>query len=198
MTLSKPLTSVFVAASLIVQSLPASAESVRSIVISADQVTAIGKALEIKIDRHSKMSKEEILTDVEKTIRSHRDEIQKAKPEQDLAALDKATEEYLNRLRELGEPDAIVAFEKAQAQELSAAKNYTFALTRGLYELNNNGEEVYDQFFIVLWGIFTVPIDMVLLPFSLVPTIVSGIHEAKENRKWRERQKPAPKPSNTN
>jgi hypothetical protein len=164
--------------------LPVHAESVTSIAISAAQVKATQKAIDTKIDTHSKMRPEDIVSSLEKTFRTNGDRLEKASPQFDRPLYDKLTQDYLTQIRSLGDTESIVAFEKAQAQELSAAVSYNFSLTKMVAAENNRWmDDARAHFINVVCGLFTVPIDLALLPVTIPMSIYFSFPEWNAERK---------------
>jgi hypothetical protein len=161
---------------------PARAESFTAIAISKAQLKAVNKALNAKLDAHSKMSAEAILASLEKTLRANGDRLEKANPRFDRSSYDKFSEDYLTQMRSLGDAQSMLAYEKAQAQELAAAASYNFALTKWV-RAENSFDDAEDNLICVLAGIVTVPLDLAMLPITIPMSIFSSFPEWNAERK---------------
>ena len=135
--------------------------------------------LKNQINKHEKMNFDEILNDIKASAHKNR----KLVKADDLQKFDLVVEQSLQDLENLSDKDLVLAFEKVELQNYMSSINYVFWYSRYTVtrctQLSKNhtsceARSSYEDQFIPLWLMLTIPLDTVTLPITLFLSLMTG------------------------
>ncbi|MGK5085149.1 hypothetical protein WDW37_17820 [Bdellovibrionota bacterium FG-1] len=153
-------------------------ESIQQVGANAQQKQALVKFMQTRLIRHASMSWEQLQADIQAAAAHNRDILAK-KGGVDLTQLNKAISYAQDELKTL-DRDTVLAIERREIQQAMSSGNFLFGLTRNLIPCNSSGN-YYDTFCsgernssLLIWTVFTIPLDIVALPIEFIISAVSG------------------------
>jgi hypothetical protein len=127
-----------------------------------------------RLDRHKAMSSAEILADLNSAADHNRRSLQVTHPDQ-AHNFDMVIAQESDKLKQLGDKDLIILMETARLQEAMSSDNYM------LYIMNHGAPQLAwmvctcgDPTISIVFAIFLVPFDIVLLPIEFLISAITG------------------------
>lgn len=157
---------------------PQGGESIREVALNANQKSALVKFLKARLARHKKMTAAEIIADLDS--QAQRNAAIAAAQGHDVASVRKIVSVQLDGLKALGDKEAILATEAAGIHKTMSSANIVFAITRayideckyGPYYFSGNQAGCYA--WAAFFCLFTVPADLIVLPFEIIGSLATG------------------------